>query len=132
MGAVHPQRQRAWLAARPVPASGGRGPAAVPRGGILRAWGGALRRAIWPDAPVPVEQPEGLDSHELAMAWHRAMHFAGAGSSGTTLDDMLWAARTEGALQDLLLDYRAGKAQSAQEMILAEALDHVARQYLKA
>lgn len=133
MSTVHPQRQRTWLGQRPAAAKVPRRPAAVPLDrrplARLRAW---CRRMLFPEAPRPAAAPGQLEWGRLAISWHRCMHFAGAGNIGSTLDDMLWQARTWGALQILLEDYRAGRAQSAEERILAESLDYVARVYLKA
>ena len=135
MDSLQLQRTRTWLAGKPTAhhrAKVRRAPAVLASGGIIGAAKAWWRRTIWPDAPIPVRELARDNPHMLAMTWYRTMHFAGAGSVGVTLGDMLSQAKASAALQVLLEDFRAGRAQTPEERLIAESLDHVARCYLKA
>ena len=99
---------------------------------MLRPFLKWCERQLWPNKPRPVEFFGRIDAVALLAKWCEVMHFAANGNVCTPADDEAELLIAAQSMLELLEDYRAGRAQTPAEMLLAHGLDHVAKQYLGA
>lgn len=88
------------------------------------------KRWLFPDAARVTEEP--LTPIALSEKFHRVMFNGITSQPFASLDEAILAVEAGMALESILLTYRAGRAQSAEERELGRALDYVARTYLRA